>query len=200
MRAEREVIVMVKEPRPGRVKTRLAREIGAVSAARWFRVQALATIRRLAADPRWRVTLAVAPDREGLESRVWPAGPARRPQGPGDLGTRMRRALRGAGPGPVVLIGADIPGLGRAHVARAFAALGRAEAVFGPAEDGGFWLVGLRHGGRVPPRLFEGARWSTPHALADAVASLDGRTVALVDRLCDVDEAADLDRLGLPRP
>ncbi|MGM0586567.1 MAG: TIGR04282 family arsenosugar biosynthesis glycosyltransferase, partial [Pseudomonadota bacterium] len=162
--------------------------------------EARALVRRLARDPRWETRLAVSPDREGMESRVWPAGLARTPQGRGDLGARMARALRAAPPGPVVLIGADIPGVGPAQIARAFAALGRAEAVFGPAEDGGFWLAGLARRRGVPPGLFAGARWSTGHALADARATLGGRRVALIDRLGDVDEAADLDRLGLPRP
>lgn len=194
------LIVMVKEPRPGRVKTRLAREVGAVAAAGWFRREARALVRRLSADPRWETRLAVSPDREGMESRVWPAGLARVPQGRGDLGARMARALREAPPGPVVLIGADVPGVGPAQIARAFAALGRAEAVFGPAEDGGFWLVGLARRQGFPPALFAGARWSTEDALADAQATLGGRRVALIDRMGDVDEAADLDRLGLPRP
>ena len=73
---------MVKEPRPGRVKTRLGHEIGMVEAARWFRRQSLSLLRNLR-DPRWELVLAVSPDREGLASRIWPAGLARVPQGRG---------------------------------------------------------------------------------------------------------------------
>jgi rSAM/selenodomain-associated transferase 1 len=187
------VLIMVKEPRPGRVKTRLARGIGAVAAARWFRHQTAALIRRLAADPRWEVILLVSPDREGAESRVWRPGLRRMAQGRGDLGARMARALRGAPSGPVVLIGGDIPGAAPAHIARAFAALGRAEAAFGPATDGGFWLVGLARGGRAaPPGFLGGCRWSTAHALTDAEASAAPLTTARVDTLSDVDDAADL--------
>ncbi len=195
-----QVVVFVKEPRPGRVKTRLAREVGTVAAARWFRAQAMRVVRELGRDPRWELRLAVSPDAEGLGSRIWPAGVARQAQGRGDLGRRMARALREAPPGPVVVVGADIPALGRAQVARAFRLLGRADAVFGPAEDGGFWLVGLSRRGRVPAGLLAGARWSSPHSLADAERSLRGLRVLRADRLADVDKAADLDRLGLARP
>jgi rSAM/selenodomain-associated transferase 1 len=184
---------MVKEPRPGRVKTRLARGIGAVAAAHWFRRQATGLIRRLSRDPRWEVIVLVSPDRDGLASRVWPCGPRRMAQGRGDLGARMARALQGAPPGPVVLIGGDIPGVTPAHVARAFKALGRSEAVFGPADDGGFWLVGLARSGRAAPRaLFKDCRWSTADALADAEASAAPLRIARVDTMRDVDTADDL--------
>ncbi|MEO0359106.1 MAG: hypothetical protein AAF386_12620, partial [Pseudomonadota bacterium] len=65
------LIIMVKEPRPGRVKTRLGKDIGMTAAAWWFRHQTRRVIRRLD-DPRWSLTLAVAPDVEGYQSRIWP--------------------------------------------------------------------------------------------------------------------------------
>ena len=184
---------MVKEPRPGRVKTRLGREIGHLDAARWFRRQSLALLRRLR-DPRWRLVLAVAPDAEGLRSRIWPADLPRIPQGPGDLGRRMGRLLRGLPPGPACVVGADVPGVDAARIAEAFRALGRADAVLGPATDGGYWLVGLRRTSRAPATLFEGVRWSTPHALADTLATMPGLRVARAATLADVDTAADLAR------
>ncbi|WP_428927186.1 TIGR04282 family arsenosugar biosynthesis glycosyltransferase [Marinibacterium sp. SX1] len=185
-----QLVVMLKVPRPGRVKTRLGRDIGQVAAAWWFRHQVAGLLRRLR-DPRWDIVLAVAPDAEGLAARVWPADLARRAQGRGDLGARMARQLRAA-PGPVCLVGGDIPGMTRAHVARAFRALGAADAVLGPAPDGGFWLIGLSPRRAPPPGLFDGARWSTAHALEDTLKSLADRRVALVDTLRDVDTAADL--------
>lgn len=182
---------MVKEPRPGRVKTRLGRDIGMTASAWWFRHQTARLIRRLQ-DPRWRVVLAVAPDREGLQSRIWPAQIWRMPQGRGSLGDRMARALRRQLPGPVCVVGADIPGITRLHIARAFQALGGAEAVFGPAADGGYWLIGLKNARPAPASLFENVRWSTEHALADTVASLGDLRVAYTDILHDVDTADDL--------
>ena len=194
---QRTLVVMVKEPRPGRVKTRLAKGIGPVAAAWWFRRQVLGLLRRLD-DPRWQIVLAVSPDRDGLQSRVWPQHLARAPQGHGDLGDRMGRMLRSAPPGPVCVIGADIPGITRTRIAAAFDALGQADAVFGPAFDGGYWLVGLKRTRAVPPGLFEHVRWSTEFALQDTIATLPGHRIAMVDRLRDVDTVDDL-RMTLQR-
>lgn len=188
---QRTLVIMVKEPRPGRVKTRLGRDIGMVGAAWWFRHQTRSLIRRLR-DPRWQIMLAVSPDREGLRSRIWPVDLPRAGQGRGDLGERMGRMLRGMPKGPVCLIGADIPGISRAHIAQAFAALGQAQMVFGPAPDGGYWLVGAQRYAALPCGLFLNVRWSTEHALADTLASVPGLRVALLDHLRDVDTVADL--------
>ena len=187
----RTLIVMVKEPRPGRVKTRLGRDIGLTNAAWWFRHQTKALLRHVQ-DPRWQVVLAVAPDREGLQSRIWPAHLPRWAQGPGDLGARMGRALASALPGPACVIGADIPGIRAHHIASAFDALGRNDAVFGPAPDGGYWLVGLKRNRPAPPSLFQNVRWSSACALADTKASLPGYRIAEIATLRDVDTAADL--------
>ena len=180
---------MVKEPRPGRVKTRLGRDIGMTAAAWWFRHQTRHLIRRLR-DPRWELVLAVAPDREGMMSRVWPEDIARLPQGPGDLGDRMARVLRSTH-GPTVVIGADIPGITSTHIATAFAALGRAPSVIGPAPDGGYWLVGLRHTKGAPTNLFANVRWSTEHAFADTLPTLP-QPVQQIATLRDVDTARDI--------
>lgn len=188
---------MVKEPRPGRVKTRLARDIGAVPAAWWYRHQCRRLLRRLAGGRRWELVLAVSPDAEGRASRVWPPGLSRLPQGRGDLGARMRRLLAQGGGGPVLVVGSDIPGIGPRQIARAFAALGGRDAVIGPAGDGGYWLVGLARP-MFRPHLFRGVRWSGPHALADTLASFSGMRVARADMLDDVDTGADLARASSP--
>jgi rSAM/selenodomain-associated transferase 1 len=177
------LILFARAPRLGTVKRRLARDIGPVAALRFHRGQLARLVRQLGRDRRWRLELAVTPDRAR-----WPAGAAMVPQGAGDLGQRMRRALcrhRRA-----VLVGSDIPGLGPADVAAAFRALGRADAVFGPAEDGGYWLVGL--GPRRPEQPFANVRWSGEQALADTLANFRRHRVALLRRLRDVDTAEDL--------
>lgn len=186
---------MLKEPRAGRVKTRLGRDIGMVPAVWWVRHQTRALIRRLD-DPRWALVLAVSPDREGMQSRNWPAHLPRIAQGRGDLGARMGRVFRSLPPGPVLIIGGDIPGLNPRHIERAFRALGGNDAVFGPATDGGYWLIGLKRRAAVPAALFHGVRWSSPHALCDTVASLPGARIAYVDTLQDVDTGADLAALS----
>lgn len=187
---KRHLLVMVKEPRAGRVKTRLGADIGMTRAAWWFRHQTRRLIRCLD-DPRWTLWLAVSPDRDGLQSRVWPAHVRRIPQGRGTLGDRMGRLFRSLPPGPALIIGGDIPGVTADHVETAFRALGRSDAVFGPAPDGGYWLVGLRRG-RIPATLFQGVRWSTSQALSDSEASLQGLRISHVATLRDVDTAKDL--------
>lgn len=182
-----QLVVMVKEPRPGRVKTRLAKGIGTTAAAWWFRHHVSCLLRRLQ-DPRWDMSIAVSPDVEGLRSRVWPGHLRRVPQGRGDLGARMLRIL--ARPGPVCVIGSDIAGIKRYHVTHAFKALGNHDVVFGPAPDGGYWLIGARH--QLPLGAFDGVRWSTEHALADTIVSLSGTRIGFVDTLRDVDTVDDL--------
>lgn len=188
---KRTLVVMVKEPRPGRVKTRLGRDIGMTAAAWWFRHQVRRVLRRVE-DPRWQTVLAVAPDVAGLQSRFWPSHLPRLAQGGGDLGARMARMLYAAGGGPACVIGADIPDVNAARVAEAFRALGDHDAVFGPAPDGGYWLVGLKHPARQPVGFMRGVRWSTADALADTVATLPDHRIARVAVLRDVDRAVDL--------
>lgn len=192
----RTLIIMVKEPHAGRVKTRLGRDIGMTRAAWWFRHQARRTIRTLR-DPRWQIVLAVTPDRAGMRPPAWPANLARLPQGRGDLGDRMARLLRRMGPDPTVLIGADIPGVTRLHLSRAFRLLGQNDVVLGPAEDGGYWLIGTRGANALPPGPISPVRWSTTHALEDTVDRLAGRRIGFADRLQDVDTAADLNKVGV---
>ncbi len=94
--------------------------------------------------------------------------------------------------GPVVVIGGDIPDVRRHHIADAFAKLGNNRAVFGPASDGGFWLVGLKRTTPAPRDMFKGVRWSTKHALADTLATMPDDTPAMAAILNDVDTQADL--------
>ncbi len=185
------LVIMVKEPRPGRVKTRLGRDIGLTNSAWWFRHQTQALLRRIV-DPRWDTVLAVAPDREGLNSRVWPAHLPRVAQGRGDLGQRMSRILRGLSNGPICIVGADIPDITGPRIAEAFTALGNHEAVFGPAPDGGYWLIGMKRA--RPPRadILTNVRWSSKHALADSERSLGDLSIAHVTTLRDVDTVDDL--------
>jgi uncharacterized protein len=184
---KRRLVVFARAPQLGRVKQRLARGIGAAAALAFYRRTLAVVLRRVGRDPRWQTVLAVTPDRTARSARLWPLRLGRVGQGRGDLGARMARSLRRRRGGPVCIVGADIPDLDARHVWRAFRALAAAEIVFGPAADGGYWLVGAR--GPLPYALFAGVRWSTAHALADTLASLKGRRVALIDWLADVDDA-----------
>ncbi len=190
------LVVMARAPRLGAVKRRLARDLGDLAAWRFYQMTAGRLLRVLCADPRWRIWLALTPDRAASVRRgLWPATCACVPQGPGDLGARMGRLLRTLPPGPVVIVGSDIPDLRPVHVARAFRLLGRHDWVFGPAADGGYWLIGARRR-RAPPReTFANVRWSSAHALADTLANLKGARIGFLEALADVDTGADLSRL-----
>ena len=179
------VFVMVKEPRAGRVKTRLGREIGMSQAAWWYRHQTGRLLRQIR-DPRWTLCLAVTPD-NALGS--WPRDLPRVPQGRGDLGCRMLRLLAH---GPALIVGSDIPGITRGEISRALNALKGTDVVIGPADDGGYWAIGSRH--PLPKGAFLGVRWSTAHALDDTVKSLRSRQIAYASTLADVDTAEDLAR------
>jgi rSAM/selenodomain-associated transferase 1 len=183
------VIVFAREAVLGAVKRRLARDVGAIAAVRFYRQTTTHLLRRLRRDSRWSVIVAMTPDRAARRLGALP-------QGRGDLGRRMARALRRAAPGSRILIGSDIPGIRPPHIAAAFRALGRHELVFGPARAGGYWLVGTRLR-TLPPDLFEGVRWSTKHALADTLATVPGqRRIGFADRLEDVDDGAAWRRLS----
>ncbi len=188
----RHLILFAKAPRLGRVKRRLAADIGALAALHFYENNLRGLIRRLGRHPGWRTWLAVTPD-SSAGGHPWSTLAPGLPsfgQGTGDLGMRMGRAFDNLPPGPALLIGADIPSVAPAHIERAFALLGRHDAVFGPATDGGYWLVGFS---RAPttPRPFAGVRWSTEHALADTLSNLTPRfTHALTNVLADVDDGS----------
>ncbi len=182
----RTLIIFARVPRLGAGKSRLARDIGAVTALRFERLMLARGLRCFARDRRWRLVLAITPDCEARRQGALP-------QGRGELGERMRRAMNARGPGPVVLVGTDIPSLTAAHIAEAFRLLGRHDVVFGPATDGGFWLVGARH--QMP--AFGRVRWSSSHAREDVLANLPkSLSIGFAATLDDVDDGASYRRLG----
>jgi rSAM/selenodomain-associated transferase 1 len=183
------VVVFARAPRLGTVKRRLARDIGDRAALRFHTGTLIRLLRDLRRERRFRTVLALTPD--GARDRL-PVQVARMAQGSGDIGERMDAACRRFRRGKVAIIGSDIPDASAADLRAAFQALGRHDAVFGPAEDGGYWLVAL--GPRRPAQPFVKARWSTQHALADTLRNFRGHRVARMRMLRDVDNACDLPR------
>jgi rSAM/selenodomain-associated transferase 1 len=181
------VVVFARAPRLGAVKRRLAKDIGDRAALRFHSGTLVGLLRNLGRDRRFRIVLAMTPD--GANDLL-PVRVSRMGQGRGDIGERMDAACRKFQLGNVAIIGSDIPDANAADLRAAFRALGSHDAVFGPAEDGGFWLVAL--GPRRPAQPFVKARWSTQHALADTLRNFKGRRVAYVRMLRDVDTACDL--------
>ncbi len=185
------LVVMARAPRLGCGKRRLARDIGALEAWRFYRGETGRLLQRLSGDARWHLWLAVTPDAAVHDPGLWPFEGRLLAQGPGDLGARMGRIFRGLPLGPLVMIGSDIPEITPGLIVEAFKALGRRDWVLGPAGDGGYWLIGARR----RPRLvlpFAGVRWSSDETLADTLKGLGGQSIALMPTLADIDSGADL--------
>jgi rSAM/selenodomain-associated transferase 2/rSAM/selenodomain-associated transferase 1 len=190
--------VFAKAPVPGRVKTRLARTIGAEAAASTYRALAERTLATAAAARRAGVVGAIElwldPESDPAAIVPWRDrfGVTIETQAGDDLGARMRNALRSSTTrgAPALLIGTDVPGFDVAYLARAAAALERHDAVVGPAEDGGYVLIGLA----CDIDVFGGIAWST----ADVMAATRARLAACGARhvelpaLWDVDTHDDL--------
>ncbi len=185
---------MVKEPKAGQVKTRLARGIGTVAATSFYRTALNNLVGRLHAPAEWTVVLAVAPD-HAVSSPAFRFDTARVAQGRGILGGRLDRLMTGLPPGPVIIIGSDVPGITPSRIRRSFRLLAGADAVIGPSPDGGYWLIGLRRMPRVP-RAFSGVRWSSSDARSDTLRNLAGLKIATTDTLSDVDTAHDFKAAG----
>jgi uncharacterized protein len=190
------VFIFARAPRFGAVKTRLARDIGAAETLRFYRNTLHGVARRLASSGRLDVVLAVTPDQAAAEAGYWPAGLARVAQGRGDLGARMIRVLKCAGPRPAIVIGSDIPDASPALVLDSTRILGSRRHVLGPTQDGGYWLIGARHPGMLSLHQLEDVRWSTQHALADTVTRL-GDVGLLPQTLMDVDDGHDYSQIKL---
>jgi len=199
--SDRTLVVFVKEPRPGSVKTRLAVAIGDDDAAQLYQVFVETVLAATTPAPgEYERLVFYDPPEAGERMRAWLPSGRLRQQATGDVGQRMaacfaRCFARGAS--RVVLAGSDAPALGRGEVRAAFDALADHDLVLGPAVDGGYYLVGLC---APQPTLFEGVAWSTASVLDETLvrAAAAGLSVAQLAPLRDVDTADDL-RAEWPR-
>jgi len=193
----RTLLVFLKRPRPGEVKTRLAAELGDDGAAAVY--QALAETEIAHTRPRhgeYQRRFFYAPADAGREVAAWLPGESIAPQEGEDLGARMAAAFEGAfraGAQRVAIIGSDVPWVTRERVNAAFAGLDVGDVVLGPCDDGGYYLLALA---RPRPELFQGIAWSTPAVLQSTLdrAQAHGLRVVMLEPLPDVDTFADLRR------
>jgi rSAM/selenodomain-associated transferase 2/rSAM/selenodomain-associated transferase 1 len=197
------VAVFAKAPRPGRVKTRLAADVGASEAVRIYRMIGRETVDALRQGP-WDTRVYVTPaTAQGIAAvREWlgPEGVSFHTQSEGDLGHRMSSAIEEclATADAVVVVGSDIPGLDARAVQSALAALTEADVVLGPATDGGYYLVGMT---QPHPTLFEDVPWSTAQVLPRTEAAIRraGLRYLLLDPRTDADTLADVPEPYLAR-
>jgi rSAM/selenodomain-associated transferase 1 len=190
------LIVFARYPRPGRVKRRLASAIGDEAAANLYRAFLSDLQRRLARRPSWTTYWAFEP-KESPFAEEFGGGDPTFPQRGRSLGARMGTAMERAfqsGHSSVVLIGSDIPHVPLAALEEAFRRLAAgARLVLGPADDGGYYLIGAR---AVPP-VFAGIRWGGAGVLRATVAAARAAGIepVMVSGCYDVDDPAALERL-----
>ena len=192
-----QIAVLAKAPIAGLAKTRLIPALGPPGAARLQRQLTRSAVRVAQAAGLGPVTLWAAPTAEHrfFRAMVRTTGVACLTQPSGDLGQRMHTAFqRHCAQGPLLLTGTDSPPLQPDHLHRAARALLEGDdAVFFPAADGGYVLVGLR---QPQAALFDGIAWSTPTVMAETrrLAQALGLRVREFETLWDVDTPADLAR------
>lgn len=196
------LILFTRCPEPGTTKTRLIPLLGPEGAAAFqerMSRHALACAIQMAGGR--GASLEVRHEGGNLRRMQALLGtqPLFRPQGPGDLGRRMAESLRQAfagGAARAVIIGTDIPGISPSHLTRAFEALSRKDLVFGPAADGGYYLIGARAESfrRGAPYLETQIPWGTAGVLRRSLdaARAAGLTWETLGRLADVDRPQDL--------
>lgn len=185
------VLVFARAPVPGRCKTRLIPQLGAVGAARVQHRLATRTIATAVAAGA-QIELWCAPDcaHGFFQARRRESQLTLRRQAAGDLGVRMRRALAR---GPALLIGTDCPGLTTDDLRAAWTALKTTDCVLQAATDGGYVLIGARG---LEPRALAGIAWSSGHELAQTrrrLARLGLRCTLLPPR-ADLDTPGDYRR------
>lgn len=188
------LVIMARYPTPGKVKTRLAMEIGARAAADFYRQLIEYHVVEFFDPPfdlEWRYTPAHAPFQ-----RVVGAAARLVPQPPGDLGRRLRLIFADSfaqGYERVVVIGTDCPAMTQRTARRALRLLRAHDAVVQPTVDGGYALVGLR---RLLP-IFAGILWGTDRVMTQTRQRLQtsGASYKELPVTFDVDTVADLRRL-----
>lgn len=197
--SDRALIVFLKHPEAGAVKTRLIPLLGAEVAAGLYRALCEEVLLATVPRPGEYERLAFFSPPEAAEAvRMWLPGVRLLPQSGGDLGARMSAAFARAferGARRVVIVGTDSPAVSRGTVAEALDALDEADVVVGPAEDGGYYLLALR---QPRPELFEGLAWSTPTVLEETLARAGELRVRQLAGLRDIDTPGDL-RAEWPR-
>ncbi len=188
--------IFVKHPHPGQTKTRLAAGIGHRKALLAYE-RLLHKTRAVATELSPVLSVNIWYGNAIPEEDLWQeASFSRQSQWGDDIGTRMYHALQKGfeqGAAKVVLIGSDLPDIHAGLILKALSALDRVPAVIGPAQDGGYYLIGLSQAPSKP--LFDGILWSSDQVLVQTRARLQslGWAWEELEALCDLDTVSDLE-------
>lgn len=190
------LIVFVRFPEPGKVKTRIARELGAQKAAELYSLIAGSVIEGVSGSDMYETAIYFDPPESEDRIMQWlgRSDLYYEPQSAGTIGERMSGAFDRAfssGAQKAVLIGTDIPDLTGEIVVDAFRHLDHEDAVIGPAEDGGYYLLGLT---KPEPLLFKDIQWGSEVVFEQTIDRLKKLSLGYksLDRLRDVDTARDI--------
>jgi hypothetical protein len=204
---ENALVVMLKYPEPGRVKTRLVPPLTAAEAARLYRCFIEDTFERIMplarcrdADKRVSIHSAFTPaEKRGDVTKLLPAGIPLIPQRGGDLGERLYtifNEMMEYGYKRVVVIGSDSPDIPLEYIGKAVRLLceNPGRVVLGPTEDGGYYLIGMDRASKAP---FEGISWGSDTVLSDTLAQCKRGAIetSLLPMWRDVDRIEDLEPL-----
>jgi hypothetical protein len=189
------VLLFIKAPFKGRVKSRLAAAVGDEAALELYKNFALDVIDASCTSGYPFRICFYPPDAEEAIA-AWLVGHPAAPQFGNDLGERMELAFKqifSEGFTSAILVGSDIPGIAPAVFHEALESLKKSDAVIGPSADGGYYLIGFNRSSFLT-RVFRGISWSTETVFRDTMDILQGSSlrVHLVSRLKDVDTLADL--------
>jgi rSAM/selenodomain-associated transferase 1 len=195
------LIVFAKEPVPGRVKTRLAKDVGAGVAAALYDLMLRHVIKNVFSSS-YDIELWKTSESGGVYFAELIPGAAIRNQPEGDIGERMSGAFRSgfaAGYKRICIIGTDCPGLFSSGIIHAFNALNGNELALGPSSDGGYYLIGLSE---FHYELFEGISWSTGSVFSETVekASILNIVYAFLPVMEDMDEICGIKNYILKNP
>ena len=195
--SENLLMVFVKYPTPGAVKQRLAQHLGNDRAAEIYKKIAETIVQKVApaSSEDYILEICFSPQEDERLVRRWlNENEYFSPQQGSDLGARMSNAFShafAAGYTKALLIGSDCPDISRTIVNRGFMLLDTHDIVLGPAQDGGYYLIGVR---RPEPELFSNMDWGTGRVLQQTLDKINdaGLTSALLPQLRDIDRIEDL--------
>ena len=198
---ENVLIVFVKYPEPGKVKTRIARDLGTERAAKIYSHMARSIIEKVWRAETYRTVIYFDPPDRETDIRAWLGinNVSYEVQSPGTLGDKMSKAIEtvfSEGAEKAVLIGTDVPEITAELIRTAFSMLESTEVVLGPTEDGGYYLIGLQ---MFEPQLFKNIDWSTDVVFNQSLGLIKEQNLSyrIIDSLKDVDTAEDVDPLLL---
>ncbi|MFO7800451.1 TIGR04282 family arsenosugar biosynthesis glycosyltransferase [Rhodohalobacter sp.] len=191
------LIIFVKNPIEGEVKTRLASSLGDEKALDVYQKLLKITARETAnVNAEKLVSYSkFVEERDNFDKNIFEKSVQRK----GDLGEKMKHAFRYGfddGFNRIVLIGSDCPEISQSLIDKAFKELSEADSVIGPSDDGGYYLIGLS---RFIPQIFDDVEWSTSSVFSSTITALEdiGATYHILKKLNDIDTESDLNASNL---